>query len=59
MLSGFHASAGRFCRSSTPRSLPDDKEPFVRVGSLEMKGAHAEAGAQTANLGEIAIGDSK
>jgi hypothetical protein len=42
-----------------PRSLPDDKEPFVRVGSLEMKGAHAEAGAQTANLGEIAIGDSK
>jgi hypothetical protein len=31
----------------------------VRVGSLEMKGAHAEAGAQTANLGEIAIGDSK
>jgi uncharacterized protein involved in outer membrane biogenesis len=37
--------------------LPDEKEPFVRVGSLEMKGARAEAGAQTASLGEIAIGD--
>ncbi len=37
--------------------LPDEKEPFVRVGSLEVKGAHAEAGAQTANLGEISIGD--
>jgi uncharacterized protein involved in outer membrane biogenesis len=37
--------------------LPDEKEPFVRVGSLEVKGARAETGAQTASLGEIAIGD--
>jgi len=37
--------------------LPDEKEPFVRLGSLEIKGAHAQAGAQTANLGEVAIGD--
>lgn len=37
--------------------LPDEKEPLVRVGSLEMKGARAETGAQTASLGEIAIGD--
>jgi uncharacterized protein involved in outer membrane biogenesis len=37
--------------------LPDEKEPFVRVGSLQVKGAQALTGAQTANLGEIAIGD--
>jgi uncharacterized protein involved in outer membrane biogenesis len=37
--------------------LPDENEPFVRVGSLEMKGARLEAGVQTANLGEIAIAD--
>lgn len=37
--------------------LPDEKEPWVRIGSLEMTGARVEVGAQTANLGEIAIGD--
>lgn len=37
--------------------LPDEKEPLVRIGSLEMTGASVEAGAQRANLGEIAIGD--
>lgn len=37
--------------------LPDEKEPWVRIGSLEMTGARVEVGAQTANLGEIAVGD--
>ena len=37
--------------------LSDEKEPFVRIGSLEVKGARAETGAQTANLGEVAIVD--
>jgi uncharacterized protein involved in outer membrane biogenesis len=37
--------------------LPDEKEPLVRIGSLETKSARVEAGAQTANLGEVAIGD--
>ena len=35
--------------------LPGEKEPFIRVGSLEMKGAGADIAAQTANLGEIAV----
>ncbi|HEU4922437.1 MAG TPA: DUF748 domain-containing protein [Burkholderiales bacterium] len=38
--------------------LPDEKEPWVRIGSLEMTGARVDVGAQTANLGEIAIGDA-
>ncbi|HWD22395.1 MAG TPA: DUF748 domain-containing protein [Burkholderiales bacterium] len=35
--------------------LPGEKEPFVRVGSLEMKGAGADIAAQTASLGEITV----
>lgn len=35
--------------------LPDDKEPFLRVGSLELKGAHVDVAARTANLGEAAL----
>jgi uncharacterized protein involved in outer membrane biogenesis len=37
--------------------LPDEKEPFIRVGSVEVKGAQALTAAQSASLGEIAIGD--
>jgi uncharacterized protein involved in outer membrane biogenesis len=34
--------------------LPGEKQPFVRLASLEMKGAAADLAAQTINLGEIA-----
>jgi uncharacterized protein involved in outer membrane biogenesis len=35
--------------------LPDEKEPFIRVGSLQMKGGGADLAARTADLGEIAV----
>ena len=35
--------------------LPGEKVPFVRLASLEMKGAGLDVAAQTANLGEIAV----
>ena len=34
--------------------LPGDKQPFMRLASLEMKGAAADLAAQTANLGDVA-----
>jgi len=34
--------------------LPGEKQPFVRLASLEMKGAAADFAAQTVDLGEIA-----
>lgn len=34
--------------------LSGEKQPFLRVGSLAMKGAAADLAAQTVNLGEIA-----
>ncbi|HEU4353039.1 MAG TPA: DUF748 domain-containing protein [Burkholderiales bacterium] len=37
--------------------LAEEKQPLIRIGSLEMKGARVEVGTQTANLGEITIGD--
>lgn len=37
--------------------LPGEKEPFLRVGSLQAKGAGADSAARTASLGEIAVRD--
>jgi uncharacterized protein involved in outer membrane biogenesis len=35
--------------------LPGEKEPLVRIASVEVKGAGADLAAQTANLGQIAV----
>jgi uncharacterized protein involved in outer membrane biogenesis len=35
--------------------LPNEKEPLVRIASVEVKGAGADLRAQTANLGQIAV----
>lgn len=36
---------------------PDEKEPFIRLRSLEIRRAAADLGAQAVNLGEIRIDD--
>jgi uncharacterized protein involved in outer membrane biogenesis len=35
--------------------LPGEKEPLVRIASVEVKGAGADLATQTANLGQIAV----
>ncbi|HEY5898667.1 MAG TPA: DUF748 domain-containing protein [Burkholderiales bacterium] len=37
--------------------LPDDKQPFVRLGSLQLNAASADLAARTVSLGKIAIDD--
>jgi uncharacterized protein involved in outer membrane biogenesis len=50
---GFKADAASLAIHGLRARLPDEKQPFLRVGSLEMKGAGIDVAARTANLGEI------